>query len=783
MANRRKPASTRTKGRPGSRARGRGKGGAARRRRWPRFLVLLLLASVLGGVLYGLYLDQVVRGKFEGKRWAVPARVYARPLELYAGAPVDAEQLQNELRRLGYRSATHPKTSGSYSRNRNRFLLRTREFLFWDSIEPARYLEIRFANGRLKSLRDAASRKALALLRLEAPVIGSIYPSHHEDRILVKRQELPETLVQVLLAVEDRQFYQHRGLDPRAILRAAWANLRAGGVVQGGSTLTQQLIKNFYLSRERSFWRKANEAAMALMLEHHYDKDEILEAYANEIYLGQDGKRAVHGFGLASQHYFNRPLDELDLPRIALLVGLVRGPSYYDPRRYPERAKKRRDAILRMLAAQGAITPEQRDAGLAADLGVTASPGQGSGTHPAFLDLVRRQLHRDYQEEDLNSEGLRIFSTMDPWVQERAEQAVRERLAALGKRGGDSTELEAAAVVVSATGGEVLALIGGRRQAYAGFNRALDAVRPIGSLIKPVVYLLALSQPERYSLISLLDDSPVYVPGAKGKIWAPKNYDKVSHGEVPLHTALAKSYNQATVRLGIDLGVPQVKRTLQNLGVARPVDAYPSLLLGAVSLTPIEVAQVYQTLAAGGFRSVLRAIREVMDAEGRSLQRYPLKVEQAARTAAVYLLTKALQDVVREGTGAGLRGMLPASLHLAGKTGTTDDLRDSWFAGFSGDKVAVVWVGRDDNKPAGLTGSSGALRVWGDVMREIRPQPLEPPPPDDIQFAWVERETGMLADESCPGAIEVPFVRGTAPTLEASCRSGRVENFLRRIWQ
>lgn len=771
-----------TKRRTGSR---RKTSGSWKRRWFVRLFALGLLFSLVAGI-YVLYLDHTVRLKFEGKRWAVPARVYGRPLELYVGAPLTPEQLTAELKRLGYRKVTHPKNQASWSRNGGRFLIRTREFQFWDGAQPGRYLDIRFGEGEIVQLKQVGQGE-LPLLRLEAPEIGSIYPAHNEDRVLVERDALPEILVHALIAVEDRTFYTHYGVDPKGILRAVWANLKAGGLVQGGSTLTQQLIKNFYLTRERSLWRKLNEAIMALLLDGHYPKDEILGAYANEIYLGQDGRRAIHGFGLASHFYFNRPLQELDLAKQALLVALVRGPSYYDPRRHPARAKKRRNLVLKILAEQGVITSRQAAKASAAALGVTKQRGLGRGSYPAFMDLVRRQLHRDYREEDLTSEGLRIFTTLDPWVQSKAEEALSGRLEKLEKRKKLPTgKLDGAAVVLDSQSAEVLAVVGGRNTRFAGFNRALDAVRPIGSLIKPVVYLAALMEPQRYTLVTPLDDTAFTIKGGDGKRWSPKNYDHKEHGLIPLHEALANSYNLSTVRLGMDLGLERIVQVLEDLGVKRPVNKVPAMLLGAVSFSPLEIAQLYQSFASGGFRSPLRAIREVLDSDAVPLQRYPLTVRQAAPEGAVYLLNRNLQEAVRNGTGKGMKQFLSERLNVAGKTGTTDELRDSWFAGFTGDKVAVVWVGRDDNKPAGLTGGGGALQVWGDMMRRVRPQSLELIRPEGVETVWIEPQSLLRSSEGCSSARQYPFMKGSAPKLSSSCSDqggSGIKDFFRSFFE
>ena len=707
-------------------------------------------------VLYGTHLDRVVRVKFEGKRWALPARVYARPLELYVGRNLSEDVLKGELERLDYRALNPPAKAGTYARQQGRFLIHTRPFRFWDGEEPERTLDLVIAEGKIESLTDAGGGAAPVLLRLDPALIASIYPAHNEDRVLLRREDIPDLLVKSLVAVEDRNFFEHAGIDPKAVGRAMVQNARAGAVVQGGSTLTQQLVKNFYLTQERSLVRKANEALMAIILDMRYPKDAILEAYANEIYLGQDGSRGIHGFGLASQFYFDRPVDQIGVPETALLVALVKGPSLYDPRRHPERALERRNLVLDLMLEGEAITAEQAAAAKRAPLGLRDGGGRPSGEFPSFLQLVRRQLQRDYAEADLQSDGLGIFTSLDPLVQAQAEKAVRERLPKLEKsKGMKAGTLESAAVVTSVAGGEVLAVVGGREASYAGFNRALDADRSIGSLIKPVVYLAALSQPDRYSLTSGVADAPVSLK-VGNSYWQPHNYDGKVHGTVPLYKALAKSYNLATVNVGLSIGVKRIAELLQGLGVTRKIQVVPSLLLGATALSPLEVAQVYQTIAAGGFRAPLRAIREVVDAQGRPLNRYPLAVEQVAPASSVFLTTWAMQQVVKQGTGAALMKTLPKGMTVAGKTGTTDELRDSWFAGFSGDKVAVVWVGRDDNKPAGFPGGAGALPVWGDIMAGLDNQPLGDIPPEGVTLG------------GC-GSGAVPYIRaGSGP----NCGSG-----------
>ena len=748
---------------------------ASSRRRLGRRIGLIALALFLFGLIgataavgyYAWQLNDVVRTQFEGKRWSVPAKVYARPLELTPGMALSAEQLEQELKLLGYQTGGKLET-GAYVRAGNQIEAVTRPFTFSDGREAAVAFKARFSGGQLASLEQGRTAEALPLVRLDPMPIAGIYPGHTEDRILVRIKDVPKLLTQTLVAVEDRHFYEHHGVDPMGLVRAMWANVRAGGLVQGGSTLTQQLVKNFYLTSERRLSRKFKEAVMAVLLETHYTKDEILEAYLNEIYLAQDGKRSIHGFGLASQYYFGRPVDTLDLPRIALLVGMAKGPSYYDPRRNPERARERRNLVLDVLTQEGVISAQEAAAAKRAALGVTSWSNSGVTSYPAFIDMVRRQLQQDYHEDDLRSEGLQIFTTLDPRAQRAAEEALQKRLEQLekarGKRGGD---LEGAVVITAVDTGEILAVVGGQNPRYAGFNRAATAERPIGSLIKPAIYLAALTHPDRYNLATLLDDGPLEMEAQPGQLWQPANYDKQNHGMVPLRTALAQSYNLATVRLGLDLGLHEVLQIIKATGIERKIPAYPSTLLGSVDMTPLEVAQMYQTFASGGFRMPLRVIREVLSADGEPLKRYGITVKQVFEPAPIYLLNTALQSVVRSGTAYAAAQRF-GDIGLAGKTGTTDDLRDSWFAGFDEERLAVVWIGRDDNKPAGLSGATGALPVWMDAMARIGPRPLTLAAPPEIVWAWVDPVTQQRAD-GCEGALQIPFIAGYEPQEIAPC--------------
>jgi penicillin-binding protein 1B len=737
-----------------------------------RFVRFALLAVVLAAAGFTLYLDFRVRSEFEGRRFALPARIYARPLELHAGLRIAQADVEDELRQLGYREAPPEGESGWFSRKQNHLEVALRPFVFWDGVQPAKRVNVFFDKGQVAALRDVAGAE-LALARLEPLPIGGIYPAGNEDRVLVRLGEVPKHLVQALIAVEDRSFFSHAGFDPRGLARAAWS--LTSDKVQGGSTITQQLVKNFFLTPERTLRRKATELVMAVLLELHYDKDEILETYLNEIYFGQDRDRAIHGVGLAAQFYFGKEVQHLAPAESALLVAIVRGPAHYDPYRHATRALERRNLVLRETRDQGAITLEEYAAARATGLGITRKTAMGTTPYPAFLQLVHRQLRRDYDEADLRSEGLRIFTTLDPHAQGAAETALARRLAQFDKeRRFGQPGLEGAVVVTDPQSGEVQALVGARDARYRGYNRALDAARPVGSLLKPAIYLTALSEPARYTLLTPIDDGPFVWKSRGAPDWQPANYDKKFHGAVPLRIALAQSYNVAAARLGTDLGVERVLANVRRLGVERPLRPFASTLLGAVELSPFEVAQMYQTIASGGFRSPLRAIREVTTQEGRPLTRYPLAIEQVFAPEPIYLLAAAMQDVVREGTAQGLKSFLPPETAAAGKTGTTDEQRDAWFAGFTGDRLGIVWVGYDDNRAARLSGASSALPIWGDMMAALAPEPLALAKPERIELVWIDPQTGLRGGTSCPGSMEIPFVQGSAPRERAPC-SGAVD--------
>lgn len=742
-----------------------------------RTLIWVVIASFLVATLYVFWLDYRVVDRFAGRLWSLPARVYARPLELYAGKKISIDELLFELNRLDYqRISQAPNKPGRYHHWGNHFEIQTRAFRFWDGAEASNKIRIDINGGTVSALYGLNTKKAIPLIRLDPVYITGIFPSHGEDRILLKLDDVPDIFKQMLVVVEDKRFYDHFGIDFRSIARALVANVKAGRTVQGGSTITQQLVKNMFLTPDRNLWRKLNEAIMALLLELHFDKAQILETYLNEVYLGQDAERAIHGFGLASDFYFGKPISELDLDQMAVLVGMVKGASYYNPARNPQRSTQRRNIVIDTIQSHGLITENQ-----ARDLKnnkIVVTTRNKRSLYPAFVNLVQRQLTRDYDAEDLKSEGLQIFTTLDPYVQHVTEKSIRSTVPTLDRK---TDELQAAAIITSTDSGEVLAIVGDRNPAFAGFNRALDAKRHIGSLMKPVIYLTAVKQSDKYTLASLLSDSRFRVEGEDKKIWEPENYDKTYHGDVIMYEALLKSYNIPAAKLGLELGLSNITETLRQLGSSTILPPYPSITLGAVNMSPFEITSIYQTFAANGFHSPLRSVRAVLDNQGMPLKRYQLDVNRETDPAAIALINFVLGEVTHSGTAAGLSDAL--DIEVAGKTGTSDNLYDSWFAGFSGDKVGVVWLGFDDHRETGLTGASGAMRVWKRIFRGIAAVSVKPARPNEVNLVWIDRETGLLSEKHCENAVELPFIRGSEPTEHSGCKAASPLDWLKKIFK
>ncbi len=730
-------------------------------RRW------IIQFSVIGLCIffaYCLILDFRVRKEFESRYWLTSARIYAREFAFYPNQRYGIDLLLSRLRDSGYQAVRKLSGHGQFAVQPPGVVdIFMREFHFGDRIEPARKIRVVISQQHIDRIIDLDSGERLQVAYLPPPLIGKIYPFHDEDRILVKFDEIPPGLTQALISVEDRDFFEHVGIDPKGILRSFYANLLSGRLKQGGSTLTQQLVRNMFLSQERTFSRKINEILMALMLEYHYSKEHILEAYVNDVYLGQNGKYSVHGFGTAAEFYFARPLRELNLAQVALLTGMVKGASYYNPRRHPQRALQRRNLVLKLMRRQGFIDTAESDRLSAKPLQLARKSGWSSAKYPAYLDLVRRHLKRDYNVADLHKRGLHILTTLDIDKQDVMEKVIDVELQKLDReKGFKSGILQTAVLIIDQHSGELIALAGGREKAKSTFNRALDARRAIGSLVKPAVYMMALDRPDRYHVLSALEDSRIALRQRNGKErWVPENHDKKIHGRVPLIRSLANSYNLATVRLGMTLGVDNVVKTLENLSVSGAIPELPAILLGALELSPYEVTQIYQSIASGGLQIPLRTIRAVLDREQRLIPRNEMPMRRVIKPETALLTQFLLMEAVRSGTAKALAQQLPSLMPIAGKTGTTNGLRDSWFAGFGDDMLAVVWIGRNDNKSVKLGGAGGAMRLWSSIMKQLKPSPLKLGEIENIE--WQSYSDMSNPPRSCKDRKAYPFIHSHLP--------------------
>ena len=713
-----------------------------RKRRWLWLLLKILLVLIVALVIYGVYLDQKIRSRIDGKVWQLPAAVYGRMVNLEPDMPVSKQEMVQLLEATQYRQVTRMTRPGEFTVQANSIEIIRRPFDFPDSKEGQVRARLTFSKDRLETIENLDSKRQFGFFRLDPRLITMLSSPNGEQRLFVPRSGYPDLLVDTLIATEDRHFYEHDGISLYSIGRAVLANLTAGRAVQGASTLTQQLAKNLFLSSERTLWRKANEAYMALIMDARYSKDRILELYLNEVYLGQSGDNEIRGFPLASLYYFGRPVDELSLDQQALLVGMVKGASIYNPWRNPKMALERRNLVLRLLQEQKVIDQELYDMLSARPLGVQPRGGVIS-PQPAFMQMVRQELQTKLGDKVKDLSGVKIFTTFDSVAQDAAEKAAIEGIPALIKQR-KLSDLETAMVVVDRFSGEVRAMVGGANPQFAGYNRAMQARRSIGSLAKPATYLTALSQPNQYRLNTWIADAPISLPQPNGQVWSPQNDDHRYSGQVMLVDALTRSMNVPTVNLGMAIGLPAVTDTWLKLGVPKDqLHPVPSMLLGALNLTPIEVAQAFQTIASGGNRATLSAVRSVIAEDGTALfQSFP-QSERAVPAQAAYMTLWTMQQVVQRGTGRQLGAKYPG-LHLAGKTGTTNNNVDTWFAGIDGREVVITWVGRDNNQPTKLYGASGAMSIYQRYLSNQSPIALDLTPPEDIVTMGVDDQGYFL---------------------------------------
>ncbi|AIX74792.1 MAG: bifunctional glycosyl transferase/transpeptidase [Mixta calida] len=742
---------------------GKGRPPRSKKRKWLGWLIKLFIVGVVVMAAYGVYLDSAIRSRIDGKVWQLPAAVYGRMVNLEPGMAYNKKEMIALLEGTQYRQVTRMTRPGEFTVQANSIELIRRPFDFPDSKEGQIRARLTFSNDALSEIKNLDNGRDFGFFRLDPRLITMLQSPNGEQRLFVPRAGFPDLLVDTLIATEDRHFYEHDGISFYSIGRAFLANITAGRAVQGGSTLTQQLVKNLFLTNKRTLWRKANEAYMALIMDARYGKDRILELYLNEVYLGQAGNDQIRGFPLASLYYFGRPVDELSLDQQALLVGMVKGASLYNPWRNPKLALERRNLVLRLLQQQKVIDQELYDMLSARPLGVQPKGGVIT-PQPAFMQMVRGELQAKLGDKVKDLSGVKIFTTLDPVSQDAAEKAVEEGIPALKKQRG-LKDLETAMVIVDRFSGEVRAMVGGADPQFAGYNRAMQARRSIGSLAKPATYLTALSQPDTYRLNTWIADEPIALKMSNGQVWKPQNDNHRFSGKVMLVDALTNSMNVPTVNLGMTLGLDNVINTWTKLGLPKDqLHPVPAMLLGALNLTPVEVAQAFQSIASGGNRAPLSAVRSVIAEDGSVLYQSFPQAERVVPAQAAYLTLYTMQQVAARGTAHALGAKFP-NAHLAGKTGTTNSQVDSWFAGIDGKEVAITWIGRDNNQPAKLYGSSGAMQLYRRYLENQSPMPLTLTPPEDIASMAVDSAGNFVCNTGSSGWRTLPVWTTDADAL------------------
>jgi penicillin-binding protein 1B len=746
----------------------------------------VLLISALAGGLYVWYLSGTIESRFAGRRWSVPSRVYADGMLLFQGQAYSQSQVLHSLKALGYSQVKKGSPAqGQYRLQPQGLDVHLRQLALPGRKRPAMEVHLGFQRGRIASLSRIDGRGSPGVVELEPRLVAQFFGPERESRILVSLSRIPPHLAHAVLAAEDADFYQHHGVDLPGILRAMWVNLRSGRIRQGGSTITQQLAKNYFLTPERTLWRKIRELVIAVILELKYSKDTILEIYLNEVYLGQMGTVAMSGVGEAAQFYFGKPAEELDPAESALLAALIRGPNRYSPHRHPKLAKTRRNWVLAQMAEHGWLGAAALQAAQRAPLGV-APYRKYLRQAPYFVDYVSQQLRELYPKEALASLGLGIYTTLDLEVQEAAEKALVHGLERLERARpklrakNPAKRLQGAIIVMQPQTGNILAMVGGRDYGQSQFNRATQAARQPGSTFKPFVYLAALDE---FTPASALCNEPrVYKVGAAN--WRPENYKPYSARWVSLRTALALSLNLPTVDLAMRVGLERVAAVARGFGLKGPMQPYPSLALGALEVRPLELARAYCAFAADGVLPYPLSVHKVADENGRIAHRRHVSKESVTTPAKAYIMDSLLRSAVLSGTGRGL-ARLGVSLPMAGKTGTTNDYRDAWFVGYTPDILALVWVGFDDNRSTGYSGGAAALPIWAELIKAIPWRTSGSwfvKPPGVIQVR-VCAASGQLPTSGCPQVVEELFLESNPPKEACHLHGSRnpVNDVLRSI--
>jgi len=754
--------------------------------RWRVARIAVAILLVTSAVTF-IWIDRSVVHRFEKRATSFPSRVYAAPYTLSRGARIDTGSFLEHLERRGYQEISgKPARPGEFHRDGNDWII----FLPAADMTagkreafPAR-LDVWW--GKVRRIRNLHTGEGLKEISLQPERLFTFYAELQEERRWTPLGDFPLFLQQAVVAVEDHRFRRHHGVDLIGIARAMKANVRAGGVVQGASTITQQLAKNLHGPGKRSLRRKVLEAVGALALELHYDKDLILEAYLNEVYLGQRGPVAISGVGDASRFFFGTAVGALDLPRCALVAGMIRNPGQYNPRLRPDEARARRDLVLRLMHEHDVIDGAAFQSAVAAPLGI-ADETPGPNRSRWIEDYLAQEIRRIAPEAIPSRAGFSIFTTFDPRVQRAAEGALREGLARLERRveKSDGQPLEGAVVVLRPSDGALLALVGGRDYERSQFNRAVSSRRSPGSTFKPFVFLAGFErgvhEPDfNFTAASVFEDAPLQIR-AGGQMWSPANYDRKWRGAVTVREALEHSINVPTVRAAMAVGLPAVVDAAHRCGIESDLDPIPSLALGTEEVTPLEMAAAYATFANGGERIAPHGLNSVTDREGTPYGIQDTKPVRVLDPGLAYLVTNLLEGVMKRGTGRS-SAKLGFAGRAAGKTGSSDDLRDGWFVGYTSELLALVWVGYDDNRSIGAPGGVAALPIWVDLMKRLGVDGQEPfNRPRGVMTLDIDPATGERASRGCPRVATEIFVKGSQPLNQCELHGGRKKR--RGLWR
>src|SRR5579864_4049043 len=764
------------------------------------FLILVVGFSGFFSYFYIKY-DRIIERRFRTPVFSNSAKIYALPRTVRDGQAMEARDVAADLRRAGYVDAAHPEKGGQPSLGSFRLVSDGVEIMpgqeSYHSPEPA---QISFQDGQVSRITSKGSE--LSAYELEPQLVTALFDAEQRSkRELVKYNDIPPVMMQAVLAIEDRRFFEHSGVNFLRMAEAAWIDVVRGRHEQGGSTVTMQLSRGFFLTPEKTVRRKLTEMLIAEELEQKFPKQQIFEFYANWVDLGQRGSFAISGFAEATRAYFNKDLKDITLPEAALLAGLIQRPSYLSPYRHPERALERRNLVLDAMVETRAITPEQAEKAKAAPLKL-APPNVEASDAPYFVDMVRDTLINKFSERDLNDESYRIYTTLDPDLQKAAAQAVetgvklvdeqvtklRSKRIKVGKKFETKVEkgpqAQVALVAMDPHTGAVLALVGGRDYGWSQLNHAV-ARRPTGSIFKPFVYAAALNTALDGSAsvitpASTVTDAPsTFVYG--DQIYEPRNYKEEYHGDVTLRYALAMSLNNATVKVAEEVGYDKVANLAKSAGIAS-VKATPAMALGSYDATPLDMTAAYTTFANNGIRISPILVNSVRNAAGDVVMDFKPDRRQVLDPRVVAVMTNMLEGVLNFGTAFEVRSRgfdAPA----AGKTGTS---HDGWFAGYTSNLLCIVWVGFDDYSDIHLSGAQTAAPIWAEFMKKAVALPqysdvksfAQPAGVVDVQL---DKSTNLLATPSCPETYTAAFIAGTEPNQTCDQPTG-VKGFFSRMF-